>query len=62
MEWLEKIIKDGWELFDATHEKYKVVAKERDTEAMFMLMKETAAISEVLGVLLNLKIEMNKKG
>jgi len=62
MEWLERLIKDGWDLFDATHEKYKVAAKERDTEAMFMLMKETAAISEVLGVLLNLKIQMNKKG
>ena len=62
MEWLEKLIKDGWELFDATYEKFKVAAKERDTEEMFRLMRETWEISEILRVLLNLKLELKKKG
>jgi len=62
MEILDRLIEDAWNEFDDGHETFKVAAKERNTEAMFRLMKETGVVSEILRVLLNLKIELNKKG
>ena len=62
MDYLDFLIEDAWKNFDAVHEEFKIAAKKRDTEEMFRLMRETWEISEILRVLLNLKLELKKKG